>query len=245
MRQRSLSLVLGASVLGALLSGCDGRQAGASAAVVQTAQSLPRGAVTLPPASAAMLLSQCSRAAPPEGEGTWTPTADDILRLESSLPDQLRMFETGMSREQIWRGEAERHLRLDLTERAAEIAEGRRRSEAYDAMTPEEQARDDYQRSAAAWNAFQRMSPDERRKVYGFPRDELDLLAVPNGFTRQYVGIVRNGRRFIYGNFAPAESAPRDPLTPQIICDGGASYFGVEYEPASGRFTHTAFNGAL
>lgn len=244
MRRRSFGPALGVLVL--LLSGCDGRQADASAAVAnQVIQPLPQGAVILPPASAAALLSQCSRGAPPEGEATWTPTAADIVRLESSLRDYLRAFETGVSREQIWREAAERHRRLDPAQRAAEQAEGLRRSAAYDAMTPQEQARDDRRRSVEAWNAFQQMSPDERRNAYGFPRGELDLTRAPDGFFRQYAGIVRGGRRFIYGSFAPVETAPRDPLTPHDVCDGGASFFGVEYEPASGTFTHVAFNGAV
>jgi hypothetical protein len=63
---------------------------------------------------------------------------------------------------------------------------------------------------------------------------------------RQYVGIVREGRRYIYGSFAQDDSSSstfdwqREPMQ---VCDGGASFFGVEYDIASRRFTHVAFNG--
>lgn len=63
---------------------------------------------------------------------------------------------------------------------------------------------------------------------------------------RQYVGIVRGGRRYIYGSFAQDDSSSiafdwqREPMQ---VCDGGVSFFGVEYDVASRRFTHVAFNG--
>ncbi len=65
---------------------------------------------------------------------------------------------------------------------------------------------------------------------------------------RQYVGIVRGGRRFIYGNFFPAEDG--DEFEPGswrknklVMCDGGARYFGVEFDTAARRFTRIDFNG--
>ena len=70
----------------------------------------------------------------------------------------------------------------------------------------------------------------------------------PEGWTRQYVGIVRDGRRFIYGNFFPrwnpddAEIA-RWRNRPVIVCDGGSSLFGVEYDVEAGRITHLGYNG--
>ncbi|QNQ09979.1 hypothetical protein [Sphingomonas alpina] len=63
---------------------------------------------------------------------------------------------------------------------------------------------------------------------------------------RQYVGIVRGGRRYIYGSFAQDDSSSiafdwqREPMQ---VCDGGVSFFGVEYDVARRRFTHVAFNG--
>ena len=79
-----------------------------------------------------------------------------------------------------------------------------------------------------------------------------DWARVPLGWRRQYVGIVRGGRRFIYGNFFPrregelALGEPSWPDTdPRVICDGGAIFFGAEYDVEAGRFTQLAFNGEI
>ena len=76
-----------------------------------------------------------------------------------------------------------------------------------------------------------------------------ELAQAPQGWKRQYVGIVRSGRRYIYGNFFPEDvtQASGDPerwrREPVIVCDGGPSFFGIEYDVDSGRFTHFGFNG--
>ncbi|MGH6616803.1 hypothetical protein [Sphingomonas sp.] len=78
------------------------------------------------------------------------------------------------------------------------------------------------------------------------PRDPLFWKNVPHDWRRQYVGIVRGGHRYIYGNFAKDNSDSngvnwrREPMQ---VCDGGRNYFGVEYDVAGRRFTHVAFNG--
>ena len=80
-----------------------------------------------------------------------------------------------------------------------------------------------------------------------YPGDP-DWAAAPRGWRRQYVGIVRGGRRFIYGNFYPHRSEDDVPdwrTAPVMICDGGPVFFGVEYDIGSRRFTHLAFNGAI
>jgi hypothetical protein len=72
----------------------------------------------------------------------------------------------------------------------------------------------------------------------------------PQGWRRQYGGIVRGGRRFIYGNFTPqgpnldGPDPTRWRTSVQIVCDGGPSFFGVEYDVEARRFTHLAFNGS-
>jgi len=78
----------------------------------------------------------------------------------------------------------------------------------------------------------------------------------PAKWEREYVGIVRHGRRFIYGNFVPARImadgrawARRDPRLakrmegPTVVCDGGSAFFGAEYDVAGHRFTQVDFNG--
>ena len=77
-----------------------------------------------------------------------------------------------------------------------------------------------------------------------------DWATAPRGWQRQYVGIVRGGRRFIYGNFYPHRSGD-DGLMPDWrtaavrVCDGGPVFFGAEYDVESRRFTQLAFNGAI
>lgn len=76
-----------------------------------------------------------------------------------------------------------------------------------------------------------------------------DWSRFPGDWRRQYGGIVRGGRRFVYGNFYPREADhyARDPdrwrHEPVMVCDGGAAFFGVEYDVAARRFTHFGFNG--
>ena len=74
-----------------------------------------------------------------------------------------------------------------------------------------------------------------------------ELEGAPTRWFRQYVGIVRGGRRYIYGNFVPnwspglgEDSGRRRPI---IVCDGGVGFFGAEYDVEKGVFTHLAFNG--
>ena len=75
-----------------------------------------------------------------------------------------------------------------------------------------------------------------------------DLARVPQGWRRQYVGIVRAGRRFVYGNFVPIDATShgepdrwrREPI---IVCDGGPAFFGVEYDVQGRGITHLAYNG--
>lgn len=76
-----------------------------------------------------------------------------------------------------------------------------------------------------------------------------DWSRFPRDWRRQYVGIVRGGRRFIYGNFYSrgVDEDARDPdqwrREPIIVCDGGSAFFGVEYDVEAGRLTQLAFNG--
>jgi hypothetical protein len=63
---------------------------------------------------------------------------------------------------------------------------------------------------------------------------------------KQYVGIVRGKQRFIYGNFFPASMAVEFDdwrLQPVMVCDGGPSFFGAEFDVSARRITHLQFNG--
>ena len=89
----------------------------------------------------------------------------------------------------------------------------------------------------------------ERPETRGNHPPAFDWSSAPEGWNRQYVGIVRGGRRFVYGNFYPrrlyGEDAMPNSTRPVLICDGGSVFFGVEYDVEARRFTHLAFNGAI
>lgn len=72
-----------------------------------------------------------------------------------------------------------------------------------------------------------------------------ELQGAPKGWIRQYVGIVRGGKRFIYGNFVPGRSSFSAGWRgqPVNICDGGPALFGVEYDVEMDAISHLAFNG--
>ncbi len=74
-----------------------------------------------------------------------------------------------------------------------------------------------------------------------------ELKDAPRGWIRQYVGIVRGGRRFIYGNFLPAKQGDWGAWRsePMIVCDGGPVFFGLEYDVEKDRITDLAFNGSI
>ena len=76
-----------------------------------------------------------------------------------------------------------------------------------------------------------------------------DWSRFPQGWRRQYVGIVRGGRRFVYGNFYPASvdeyasDSGRWRREPVVVCDGGSVFFGAEYDVEARSFTQLDFNG--
>jgi hypothetical protein len=72
-------------------------------------------------------------------------------------------------------------------------------------------------------------------------------------YHRQYVGIVVNGKRLIYGNFYPADvlypTSVFDHLdersTPVVVCDGGPAFWGVVFDPESNAFLDLRVNGSV
>jgi hypothetical protein len=64
-------------------------------------------------------------------------------------------------------------------------------------------------------------------------------------YHRQYVGIIVNGRRLIYGNFYPTSVSDYfdEKSTPVVVCDGGASFWGIVFEPESSKFLDLQVNG--
>jgi hypothetical protein len=75
---------------------------------------------------------------------------------------------------------------------------------------------------------------------------EVNFTKLLSGWRRQYVGIMRGGQRFIYGNFFPAGMAhdfEKWGSEPAMVCDGGPSFFGAEFDVAAHRVTQLDFNG--
>ena len=63
-------------------------------------------------------------------------------------------------------------------------------------------------------------------------------------YHRQYMGIVVKGKRLIYGNFYPANfSSSNEQRNPVIICDGGASFWGVVFDSKTSHLVELKFNG--
>jgi hypothetical protein len=143
---------------------------------------LPGAATFILPAHAGRsLLSQCSRGAPAGVSRFWSPSTEQIQRLESLLPGYVR----------------------------AEAGADRR-------------------------------IPDNVE------------------YHRQYIGIVVNDRRLIYGNFYPASvldlfldarrsDQPRidEKSTPVVVCDGGPSFWGIVFDPESNEFRDLQTNGPI
>ena len=63
-------------------------------------------------------------------------------------------------------------------------------------------------------------------------------------YHRQYVGFVRDGERFIYGNFYPAneEFRAHESRHPVQVCDGHV-FWGIVYRVKTKTFEEPRFNG--
>ncbi len=80
--------------------------------------------------------------------------------------------------------------------------------------------------------------------------DQLDKTGKtipPKGtkYHRQYVGFVRNGERYIYGNFYPAgdEFSIDEARQAVQVCDGGHAFWGIIYRVKTRTFEEPQFNG--
>lgn len=101
------------------------------------------------------------------------------------------------------------------------------------------------------WNDIARFEAALPRALAADPESRgLVDFQPPERWVRQYVGLVRGGRRFIYGNFAPqfpgGSGIPKmSPSRPMLVCDGGPAFFGAEYDVEARRVSHLAFNGVI
>jgi hypothetical protein len=143
----------------------------AQQAVPAAQMQLPSGGLFILPVSAGQsLLRQCSRSSPSNVSQFWSPSLEQIQRLEHDLPMYVR--------------------------------------------------------------------PGDGRKP---------VIADTVQYHRQYVGIVVNGKRLIYGNFYPTSVSDYfdEKSTPVVVCDGGASFWGIVFEPESSVFLDLQINGPV
>jgi hypothetical protein len=78
------------------------------------------------------------------------------------------------------------------------------------------------------------------------------FLNVSQDWSRDIIGVVRSGKRYLYGNYYPPltlkekrfynEKQLKGPIR---TCDGGPLYFGAEYEIEAKKIVHHAFNGII
>ena len=63
-------------------------------------------------------------------------------------------------------------------------------------------------------------------------------------YSRQYVGFLKDGKQYIYGNFFKREPETAHAASvPVVMCDGGDNYWGVVYSLDSKTFADIRFNG--
>lgn len=77
------------------------------------------------------------------------------------------------------------------------------------------------------------------------PKHCEDLVQKLSLYKRQYVGIIVQGRKIIYVNtLLPNEYSGRSwKMEPEMVCDGGCDFWGVEFDVESGQFSNLYSNG--
>jgi hypothetical protein len=79
--------------------------------------------------------------------------------------------------------------------------------------------------------------------------DAVQKLHIPDNveYHRQYVGIVVNGKRLIYGNFYPANFPDYldEKSKPVVVCDGGPAFWGIVFDPEANVFLDLKVNGSV
>jgi hypothetical protein len=74
-------------------------------------------------------------------------------------------------------------------------------------------------------------------------------LRIPGNveYHRQYIGIVVNGKRLIYGNFYPADFPDYldEKSRPVVVCDGGPAFWGIVFDPEANLFLDLKVNGSV
>ena len=75
--------------------------------------------------------------------------------------------------------------------------------------------------------------------------DRGDVLSHPlDSYHAQYVGIVSDGKRLVYGNFYIHQADwLHEDTQPVSVCNRGRDFFGVAFDPATDRIVDVVFNG--
>jgi hypothetical protein len=104
-------------------------------------------------------------------------------------------------------------------------------------------------------NEFWRPSPREIAELEGLLVSYLEarrqagerVPPLAPVYHRQYVGYIQNGIRYIYGNYYPTGPglSGRQEQRPVVICDGGASFWGIVYKVQAKQFEAPQFNGKV
>lgn len=85
----------------------------------------------------------------------------------------------------------------------------------------------------------------ERRLVPFLKSTKSGSAVLPlSRFHRQYIGFVKDGKRYIYGSFyIPWPDTENEASRPVIVCDGGKSFWGIVYSVKAQSFSALRFNG--
>lgn len=105
----------------------------------------------------------------------------------------------------------------------------------------------------ASWQPHQAHIANFEQVVFGYLRKKpsaqhLDLETVERDYYRQYAGIVRDGKRYLYASFFPDDGFINDAqFKDQFFwfCDAGHQHFGVELDIDRNVVTHLAFDMSL
>lgn len=65
-------------------------------------------------------------------------------------------------------------------------------------------------------------------------------------YSRQYVGYMKDGKRYVYGNFFRSDAkVPNAAREPVVVCDGGDWFWSIVYSLNSKTFQDIHFNGSM
>lgn len=71
-------------------------------------------------------------------------------------------------------------------------------------------------------------------------------IVKPFSYRRQYVGIILAGKYLVYVNAFPPNDYSKDWRTRFVsVCDGGPDFWGVIFDPSTGKFSELHGNGSV